>query len=406
MNYGEILNYRDIIIEKNQVLGNYDNIRNLALKILDIVKFDFFVPRENETLQLKQLAKTNIIRELGDDHPFTYNFPNMLSGVFLIVKKSKVSIQLLKEWENACLKDEWINGEQYGELHPSFMWSCPEQSILGVIIANWIRSKKHNIPRQYPLIGFKERDISNIIFYDKDEDYEYLQLDFNINELNINPNKEILKKRINFITNELKVNPELTNKTVALCLAGNSYKKNHNTLYLKNTTINFKTYASNIKFFYKDFKDIDYYLVTNNSEKIDDLKQTYNPTKLILSEKDKLGKIVEILEYLRDTKNIYDFISISRFDIYYMNDLRNVNLNKMNIMSILEHDDLICDNFYLFPYKFIHVMIDIFKNATKYTTFHIPSHGLKNIIEDKIGINYLKNEFVSVQELSSYYIHI
>lgn len=217
---------------------------------------------------------------------------------------------------------------------------------------------------------------------------------------------KIIKNRQTFITTELKVNPKLTDKTVALCLAGLSYKKNYNTLYLKNTTINFKIYASNIKFFYKDFKNIDYYLVTNDSEKIDDLKQTYNPTKLILSEKDKLGKIVEILEYLRDTKNIYDFISISRFDIYYMNDLRNIDLNKMNIMSILEDDNLICDNFYLFPYKYIHVIIDIFKNAPKYTTFHIPSHGLKNIFEDKIGINYLKNEYVPVSELTSYYIHI
>ena len=89
-----------------------------------------------------------------------------------------------------------------------------------------------------------------------------------------------------------------------------------------------------------------------------------------------------------------------------MIDLRNIDLNKMNIMSILEDDYLICDNFYLFPYKYIHVIIDIFKNATKYTTFHIPSHGLKNIFEEKIGINYLKNEFVQVSKLSSYYLHI
>ena len=174
MNEGDILIYRDMNIKKYPVLENYDNIRNIALKILDIVEFDFFVPRENQTLQLKQLAKTNIIRELGDDHPFTYNFPNMICN-FLIVRKSKISIQLLKEWENACLKDEWINGEQYGELHPNFMWSCPEQSILGIIIANWIRKKKHNISNYYPLIGFKGRNIYNMFLYNKKRDYDYLQ---------------------------------------------------------------------------------------------------------------------------------------------------------------------------------------------------------------------------------------
>ena len=183
MNEGDILLYRDMNIKKYPLLGNYGNIRNVILTILDIVKFDFFVSREhlfNIPLQLKNYAKTNVIRELGDDHPFTYNFPNLIAD-FIIVRKSNVSIQLLKEWENACLKEEWINGEQYGELHPSFRWSCPEQSILGVIMANWVRKKIHNIPEHYPFIGIpfigiKGRNINNMFLYDKNRDYDYLDL--------------------------------------------------------------------------------------------------------------------------------------------------------------------------------------------------------------------------------------
>ncbi len=174
MSEGEILIYRDMNIKKYPNLGNYDNIRNMVLKVLDIVKFDFFVSRENNFFKLKRLTKTNIIRELGDNHPFTYNFPNLISN-FLIIRKSKVSIELLKEWENACLKEEWINGEQYGELHSSFRYSCPEQSILGVIIANWVRKKKHSISKYYPLIGFKERNINNMFLYNIKKDYDYLK---------------------------------------------------------------------------------------------------------------------------------------------------------------------------------------------------------------------------------------
>ena len=169
---GEILIYRDMNLKKYPVLRHYKHIRKVALHILDAINFDFFVPRENRTLQLKHLAKTNIIRELGDDHPFTYTFPNMICN-FIIVRKSKVSIELLSEWEDACLNEEWINGDQYGELHPSFQWSCPEQSLLGVIIANWVRKKKHNIPECYPLIGFEARDINKMFFYQK-RDYDYL----------------------------------------------------------------------------------------------------------------------------------------------------------------------------------------------------------------------------------------
>lgn len=173
MSHGDILIYRDMNIQKYPILGNYNNIRNLALQILHIVQFDFFVPRENEKLQLKQFAKTNIIRELGEDHPFTYDFPNLICNL-LIVRKSNVSMQLLKEWENACLQDTFINGEQYGKLHPRFMWSCPEQSILGIIIANWVRKETHGIPKHYPLIGFTNRNINNMFLFDKNQHYHYL----------------------------------------------------------------------------------------------------------------------------------------------------------------------------------------------------------------------------------------
>ena len=180
MNYGDILIYRDMNIKKSPMLGNYDNIRNIALKVLDIVNFDFFVPRQNHRLKLKQHTKTNVLRELGEDHPFSYNFPVLFSGLLVVIRKSEVSIELLKEWEEACLNDEWINGEKYGKMSKDFKWSCPEQSLMCVIIANWIRKKKHNISKYYPFIGFRNRNISDMFFYNtiknkKNKDYKYLE---------------------------------------------------------------------------------------------------------------------------------------------------------------------------------------------------------------------------------------
>ena len=55
------------------------------------------------------------------------------------------------------------------------MWSCPEQSILGVIIANWVRKKKHNISKYYPLIGFNGRYINNMFLYNEKTNYDYLE---------------------------------------------------------------------------------------------------------------------------------------------------------------------------------------------------------------------------------------
>lgn len=174
MNLGDILIYRDGNIKKYPVLKNYSGIRDIAINILKYINFDFFIPREDKCSCLKNYAKTNLIRELGDDHPFSYNFPNLICN-FLIIRKSDISVKLIKEWDESCLNQEWINGLKYGALHPKFRWSCPEQSILGLIIANWIRKNQHGIPQKYPFVGFKQRDIYKLIYYKLDDDYNYLK---------------------------------------------------------------------------------------------------------------------------------------------------------------------------------------------------------------------------------------
>jgi hypothetical protein len=174
MNDGDILVYRDSNILKYPNLGNYDNIKNIINYCLTNNNFDFFVPREidHPDLKLKYFTKTNIIRELGDNHSFCYNFPLCLCGLLTIAKKSKVSIELLDEWKKGCEKEEWIDGKIYSNLHNEFAWSTPEQSILCVILSNWVRTKKYNIPSTYPTITFKSRDIND---YNIITDYDYLK---------------------------------------------------------------------------------------------------------------------------------------------------------------------------------------------------------------------------------------
>ena len=46
MNEGDILIFRDLDNRKTSfALENYNNIRNIALKVLDIVNFDFFLEK-------------------------------------------------------------------------------------------------------------------------------------------------------------------------------------------------------------------------------------------------------------------------------------------------------------------------------------------------------------------------
>ena len=143
-------------------LRRLGQINNIIDKCLEISNFDFFVPFEGKGNSFKH-TKTNVIRELGEDHPFSYNFPNVFSGLLTIARKSNISNHFLNDWKKACEKEEWIDGKTYGDLDPRFKWQCPEQSILGIIISNWIRKQQYNISPYYPNIMFGGKIIKNII---------------------------------------------------------------------------------------------------------------------------------------------------------------------------------------------------------------------------------------------------
>jgi len=81
-------------------------------------------------------------------------------------------MELLTEWKEAMEHREWIDGETYGEMHSEFTWSTLDQSVLSVIIANWIRKGKYNIPKKYPFISLRDKDHHKIVYH---SDYEYLK---------------------------------------------------------------------------------------------------------------------------------------------------------------------------------------------------------------------------------------
>lgn len=180
MNDGDILFHRDLDYKKYPAYENFDGIEEFIKKCLDICQFDFFIPNHytkvndcDSTCRLTFLTKTNIIRELGEDHPFTYNFP-LLNAYMFIMRKSPATMELLTEWKEAMENPEWVDGETYGEMHPEFNYSTLDQSVLSVIIANWVRKGKYNIPKEYPFIALKDRDHHQIVYYKDIYNYNYL----------------------------------------------------------------------------------------------------------------------------------------------------------------------------------------------------------------------------------------
>ena len=170
---GDMLIYRDSnIVKCGDILGDYNNIRAIAENVLKLCNFDFFAHRESEDYSLKNFTKTNIISELGENSPFVYQYPGVCTNI-IIIRKSAVSVQLVKEWNEACEVEHWMDPIQYGNLHPYFISSTGGQSILGVIIANWIRKRIHRIPPNYPVIGFQDRNIQRIVQF---QNYAYITL--------------------------------------------------------------------------------------------------------------------------------------------------------------------------------------------------------------------------------------
>ena len=81
-----------------------------------------------------------------------------------------------------------------------------------------------------------------------------------------------------------------------------------------------------------------------------------------------------------------------------MTNFLNINFDKFNIISILEHKKICDDNFYLFPTKYLRDFFNLIIHK-KHDDIMIP-HYLKNDLEKKFNVNYICNENVSVPNLS------
>jgi len=171
MNDGDILVYRDCNCEKYGQLKDFTDFSETIGSIMNKVNFDFFIPLEGNHITIGQYVKTNVIRDLAIVVEFTRNFP-LLIAYILTCRKSAVSMQILEEWKTNCLKDEYINGEQYGELFPEFRWYTPEQGILSVLISNYVLQGRFNIPKNYPNLILGDRNIHNQIITNRVESFE------------------------------------------------------------------------------------------------------------------------------------------------------------------------------------------------------------------------------------------
>jgi len=209
-------------------------------------------------------------------------------------------------------------------------------------------------------------------------------------------------------------------KRVALCLFGLSvYKYSPDNLHWDGNeySIHYKHSVSNYqKYIYDYFKqhgyEIDVYLSSNilNDQDTQELLDTYKPIlySFKANEKDNTKsrnvKVDSVIDLCLSSNIRYDLVLITRFDLLFQKNFNEsaIDFNRFNMVSILEHPHLICDNFYLFPFDMLPLFSTIVKN-----NIHVRHHDLQSQINGlygSSGINYIWNENVLVKDLSFYKI--
>lgn len=210
-------------------------------------------------------------------------------------------------------------------------------------------------------------------------------------------------------------------KKMAFGLFGTSYNPNYKHWSGRTKVVDFRksfyNYKKNIfDYFSKENFEIDVFISTFENELKDNLLLTYNPKKAEFYRMFKnapqyypknylIIKLLEsIIQYSKQNNVKYDNLLLTRFDLEFLipfNKLDNqINYSQFNNFSILEHQNVICDNFYLMPFNFIEKFLNIFlknKNSN-------PHYFKNQFIENFEKINYIHNEYVGIAYLKSYTI--
>ena len=206
-------------------------------------------------------------------------------------------------------------------------------------------------------------------------------------------------------------------KRMALLFNGIHYQKQYKHYSNNLINIDFRQYTKNIKtklidHFEKNYI-IDTFICSSPSEISSELLDFYKPKSYFLDDTDKLSKILYgrlfkfikvlqlLIDYIELNKVLYDIVCITRFDIYFMKDFLNIDITKLNIVSILEHPGICDDNFYLFPIYFLKDFYDlVYHQIMNNKTTTIILHNTLHKFIELFPINYLCNEGVVVRHLS------
>lgn len=204
---------------------------------------------------------------------------------------------------------------------------------------------------------------------------------------------------------------------IAICYRGIHYTNNYVTTDYR------KTYKNHQDFFINPLKEnnkIDIFLITYQSDIINELINDYNPVDKYVCNINELyngsswerqlifhNKLIDIVKNYEKSKNIkYDMVIILRYDIYFKININqwNIDFNKINFTHRHSDCNNTCDNIHIIP----RIYLEDFNNAVNicYTNNKI-THEINNFIDkDKYHFCYIINcdENDEYNKANSHYI--
>ena len=197
---------------------------------------------------------------------------------------------------------------------------------------------------------------------------------------------------------------------VAICLFGVSRG------IIRNQLVDYRKSLSNYRKYLFDYflskgYEIDIYLCTNkmDQEHLLELLEDYNPIQysciknLEFNVHSRNQKITNVVHQVIESNHIYDHVCVTRFDLHFQKSFHesNINIEKFNVVSVLENPGAICDNFYLFPFSMIGPFYQTLVQCQM-----MWSHQIQRNIEDNIKepIHFITDERTFVRYLTFYKI--
>jgi hypothetical protein len=192
--YGDIILYRDCNIKKypNYLIG-LDSIKETIGFIFQQTNEDIYIPIENETYKNYNYIKQEVFDYFKLDTTEYKNYP-LLNASMILLRKSKKSIKLIREWLNLCMNDDLIDGTLRLEQDKLFRHNTFDQAILNLLVRKKINNGELSVdfPRFmnrdrifdkeqliiYPNSPYLDKICSNMTYFGKE--YNLIKLDNNI----------------------------------------------------------------------------------------------------------------------------------------------------------------------------------------------------------------------------------